>query len=367
MQNKAATYLQIDTNALRYNYRYFKSKLKDNTNIIAVVKAFAYGHEAGAIAKILETEQPAYFAVAFAKEGVALRQAGITTPILLLHPQECDTQVCLDYRIEPAIYSFRILDIFYKAVKKRSLDYSPIHLKFNTGLNRLGFKPDDAKKLLSTINKDKTLKITSVFSHLVASEDPNERIFTLKQIDSFNRIVIFFEKNLEYTFLKHITNTSGTLNYPEVHFDMVRIGIGLYGYANEKSKTKHLKNVASLYSVISQIHLVSTGESIGYNRGFIADKNTKSATIPIGHADGIPRTWGKGVGFVYINGKKAPILGNVCMDMIMVDVSDIDCVEGDKVVVFESQQQLIDLARKTGTISYEILTALSQRLERRII
>jgi alanine racemase len=242
-----------------------------------------------------------------------------------------------------------------------------IHLKFNTGLNRLGFNKVDILALVQQINKNKQLKIASVFSHLVASEDATEIEFTKEQIQLYNEITADLESSFSYSFFKHLSNTSGTLNYKNAHFDMVRIGIGLYGYANDKEETSKLKNVASLYSIISQIHHVSVGESVGYNRGFIAQKETISATISVGHADGIPRTWGSGVGFVLINGVKAPILGNVCMDMIMVDITEISCNEGDRVVIFDSQKMVEDLAKNAGTISYELLTAISQRVPRVII
>ena len=363
MPQQPATYLQIDLQALVHNYRFFKSKLDTKTKLIAVVKAFAYGHEAIAIAKRLEQEGVAYFAVAYTIEGVALRKAGITTPILVLHPQIQEAYECITYQLEPNIYSFRMLAIFSKAIAV-SEENLAIHLKFNTGLNRLGFSKGDISKLMALINQNKQLKIASVFSHLVASEDTFEKEFTRGQIHLFKEIIAKIELATPYPFSKHLSNTSGVLNYPEAHFDRVRVGIGLYGYANDKSITKKLKNVASLYSVISQIHIISKGESVGYNRGFVAEKETLSATIPIGYADGIPRTWGSGVGFVFVNGKKAPILGIVCMDMIMVDITGIDCQEGDAIVIFDSKENLLELANSTGTISYEVLTAISQRVPR---
>ncbi len=366
MPQHPATYLQIDLQALVHNYTFFKSKLNTNTKLMAVVKAFAYGHEAVAIAKRLEQEGVAHFAVAYTAEGVALRKAGITSTILVLHPQIQEAYECITYQLEPNIYSFRMLAVFSKAIAV-SKENLAIHLKFNTGLNRLGFSKEDISKLMALIKQNKQLKIASVFSHLVASEDPAEKEFTLSQIQLFKEIIAKMERAIPYPFSKHLSNTSGVLNYPEAHFDRVRVGIGLYGYANDKSITKKLKNVASLYSVISQIHTIQKGESVGYNRGFIAEKETLCATIPIGHADGIPRTWGSGVGFVFVNGKKAPILGFVCMDMIMVNVTAIDCQEGDAVVVFDSKENLLELANTSGTISYEVLTAISQRVPRVLV
>lgn len=361
------TYLKIDLGALQHNYKFIKSLLKPETKILAVIKAFAYGHEDVAIAKKLENEGVNYFAVAYVKEGIRLRNNGITTPILVLHPQKNDAAACVQYQLEPNIYSFKILEIFHDFLTNRSIEGFQIHLKFNTGLNRLGFKFDDIENLINFIKQNKVLKIQSVFSHLVASEDKGEKAFTLDQIEQYKAITNKIDGLLNYQYIKHLSNTSGALNYPEAHFDMIRTGIGLYGYGNDIEWTNKLKNVGSLYTIITQIHTLQVGESVGYNRGFIAKKQTKTATIPLGHADGLPRTWGNGKGFVGINGKKAPILGNVCMDMSMVDVTHIDCLEGDEVIVFDNQQTLEEIARNVGTISYELLTAISQRVERIII
>ncbi len=367
MPNNPSTFLRVDLNALEYNYQFYKSKLRANTKILAVVKAFAYGHDSIAIAKKLELEKVDYFAVAYIQEAIQLRKANITTPILVLHPQKNDIEACVEYKVEPNIYSFKLLTSLLDCLEEKSIENFPIHLKFNTGLNRLGFAEKEIPQILAAISASKQVRIASVFSHLAASEDKEEKAFTLKQIATYKDIVQAFEKGLNYPFIKHLTNTSGALNYPEAHFDMVRIGIGLYGYANEEKWTSQLKNVASLQSVISQIHTIEKGESVGYNRAFVATKKIISATIPIGHADGIPRTWGNGVGYVTINGAQTPILGNVCMDMVMVDVSNIDSKEGDIVIIFDNQQTLEDLATRTKTISYEVLTAISQRVRRVII
>jgi len=364
MLQNPATFLRVDLNALKFNYQFFKSKLQDHTKILAVIKAFAYGHEAVAIAKKLEKEKVAYFAVAYVQEGIHLRKSGVTTPILVLHPQQSDLKDCITYNLEPNLYSFKILYDLLKLLQDTDIVDFPIHLKFNSGLNRLGFSSQDIPLILEKITHSKKVKVASVFSHLVASEDFNEKDFTKLQIEKFSSIVARIEKGINYPFIKHLTNTSGILNYPEAHLDMVRVGIGLYGYANEEKWTAKLKNVGSLYSVISQIHTVSISESVGYNRAYIADKKTISATIPIGYADGIPRTWSKGIGYVSINGKKAPVLGNVCMDMIMVDITNIDCEEGDIVIIFDNQKTLEDLAQRSKTISYELLTAISQRVPR---
>lgn len=367
MQKITGTLLNIDLKALLHNFRFFQSKLQPGVKLVPVIKAFAYGHGAIEIAKFLEKHNADYFGVAYTHEGVALRKEGIKTPIMVFHTLIDDLDDCVDYQLEPNIYSFRILDQFIKRLLKRGINNFPVNLKFNTGMNRLGFLKADIPRIFERVNKSSVIKINSVYSHLVASEDPNEHDFTQNQINCFNEIRKTIKNEVSYPFLSHIANSSGIVNYPNTHFDMVRMGIGLYGYANDSKWTSKLKNVARLTTVISQIHILEKGESVGYNRRFTAKEKIISATLPIGYADGIPRTWSKGVGFVSINGKKAPLLGNVCMDMIMVDVTDVICKEGDVVHVFDTQETLEELAKNTGTISYEILTAITQRVRRRIV
>jgi len=358
------TILDIDLKALQHNFEYLKSTLNKKTKTLAVVKAFGYGTSACKIAKRLEELKVDYFAVAYAKEGVSLREAGIKTPILILHPQPVNFKTIIEHNLEPNIYSKRVLEAFIEEAEAENKKDYPIHIKFNTGLNRLGFSENDMDVILTIIQDTKSVKISSIFSHLAASEDLNEKIFSENQINIFKRITSQFMSKLEYQPMLHITNTSGVLNYPEAHFDMVRLGIGLFGFSNGEKHTKKLKNVAALKSVVSQIHLIEKGQSVGYNRAFITDKLIRTATIPIGHADGIHRAFGKGNGYVTIHGKKALIVGNVCMDMIMVNITDIDCQEGDEVIIFDSQEKVNDLAQKINTISYEILTAISQRVKR---
>lgn len=364
MSKAAETYLEIDLSALQYNFEFIKSKINTKTRTLAVIKAFGYGTDAVIIAKHLEKLKVDYFAVAYTKEGIVLRKAGIKTPVLVLHPQVVNFYDCIKYCLEPNLYSKRVLEAFIKLAESTDQKGYPVHLKFNTGLNRLGFTEDNIDYILKKINQTEAVKIRSLFSHLVASEDLNEKAFSKHQISSFNDIASKIAGGLTYKPIKHMLNTSGILNYPEAQFDMVRAGISLYGFANDKHLTKKLKNVASLKSVISQIHTIDEGASVGYNRAFTADKTIKSATIPIGHADGIHRAFGNGIGYVTINGEKAPILGNVCMDMLMVNVTSIACKEGDEVIVFDSQETVDDLALRIKTIPYEILTAISQRVKR---
>ncbi|MDO9274093.1 MAG: alanine racemase [Lutibacter sp.] len=364
MGNSHVTVLEIDLNAIEHNLNAFKSKLHPETKVLAVVKAFGYGSSSVEIAKFLEPKV-AYFAVAYLDEGFALREAGIKTPILVLHPQKINLHQILKFNLEPNVYSLNLLEAFIEEAKNLKLQNYPIHIKFNTGLNRLGFTKKDIPEILSLVQNQSTVFVASVFSHIAASEDLNERDFTLQQINNFKEVSAQFISQLSNKPFRHMLNTSGIINYAsEAQFDMVRLGIGLYGFANDETETAKLKNVIALKSVISQIQTVEKGETVGYNRAFKAAETVKTATIPIGHADGISRQFGNGVGYVYINNKKAPIVGNVCMDMIMVNVTEIDCNEGDEVLIYKNQQHIEDLAKNTNTIPYELLTAISQRVKR---
>ena len=361
------TVLEIDLGALTHNFNYLKSKLQPNTKFLAVVKAFAYGSDSVAIAKHLETLKIDYLAVAYAKEGVLLRDAGVTTPILVLHPQPVNFKTIIERCLEPSIYSARILSEFISVAEEQSQKDYPVHIKFNTGLNRLGFWGNHVDYNVSKLKETTSIKVKSLFSHLAASEDKNETEFTKHQIATFKSIAKVFKSKINYNPWLHLCNTSGIINYPEGHLDMVRSGVGLYGFGNSVAEDKQLKPIASLKSVISQIHTIEKGETVGYNRVYKAKDYETTATIPIGHADGITRIYGKGKGYVFINGKKAPIIGNVCMDMIMVNVTGIDCKEGDEVIIFDGLHKASNLAESSGTISYEIITAISQRVKRNII
>jgi alanine racemase len=358
------TRLEIDLKALRHNYDYLKSKLKPKVGMMGVVKAFGYGSDASQIALSLEAMGIDYLAVAYAQEGVALREAGVRTPILVLHPQPDNFDLIIDRCLEPSIYSARILKAFIAFAKAKKQENYPVHLKINTGLNRLGFWENDVDFILEQCIETTAIKVTSIFSHLAASEDKAETAFTLGQIDSFTKTAQNLIKGLGYRPFLHQSNTSAILNYEQAQFDMVRTGIGLYGFGNSASEDAHLIPIASLISVVSQIHCIEPGESVGYNRAFQSKHFGKTATIPIGHADGISRSLGQGVGYVTIGDKRASIIGNVCMDMIMVDITDIECKEGDDVIIFGPKNPASELAEKMNTISYEILTGVSQRIKR---
>ena len=361
--NNHVTILEINANAVLHNLQYFKQKLQPETKILAVVKAFGYGSDAVEVAKIVQ-EEVDYFAVAYASEGIELRDAGIKTPILVLHPQIQNIEAIVKYRLEPNLYNFQIFDAFLKFADEAPLMNYPIHIKFNTGLNRLGFWHTDIPTILAGLKESNNVKVQSLFSHLAASEDPREQEFTVGQINNFAYIIQEMYKHMGYEPMVHVLNTSGVVNYPKAQFDMVRIGIGLYGFANDQEETAKLLNTHTLKSIISQINVIQPGETVGYNRAFVASRVTKSATIPVGHADGISRKLGNKEGFVIINGKPAQIIGNVCMDMLMVDVTDIECNVTDEVILFNHKQQIEFMAHKSDTIPYEILTGLSQRIKR---
>jgi len=361
------TVLEIDLKKLKHNFEYLKSRLNNDTLFLAVVKAFAYGNEASKIANYLETIGADYFAVAYIDEGVALRKAGITKPILVLHPQTVNFKVLLENNLEPSIYNLKILKEFIEIASAEKKQNYPIHVKFNTGLNRLGFWQGDVKTIHNTIGETKTIHVKSIFSHLAASEDLEEKVFSINQIETFKDIATNFEDMFGYKPMLHICNTSGILNYPEAQFNMVRSGIGLYGFGNSEEENIHFQPIATLKTAISQIHHLKKGETVGYNRAFKSESVLKTATLPIGHADGIGRIYGNGKGFVTINNKKAPIIGNVCMDMIMVNITDIDCDEGDEVIVFDANSTAETLAQTANTISYELITSISQRVKRVVI
>ena len=308
-----------------------------------------------------------YFAVAYVKEGVVLRDAGIKTPILVLHPQATNFKELIERCLEPSLYAPKVLREFLQVAHETGQKNYPVHIKFNTGLNRLGFWENDIEYIEEKLNGQSQIKVLSIFSHLAASEDLNEKEFTQKQIATFTKITQEFEKRIEHKPFSHLLNTSGIINYPEAQYDMVRSGIGLYGFTNEPELDMELKPVATLKTVISQIHKIEPGETVGYNRAFTSEGYKITATLPLGHADGIGRHYGNGNTYVTVHGQKAPIIGNVCMDMIMIDITNVSCKEGDEVIVFGANPSAEEFASSANTISYELLTSISQRVKRSIL
>ena len=358
------TILEIDLKALEHNFNVISSKLSSQTKFMAVVKANGYGSNSVEIAKKLVSMGVDYFAVAFASEGVELRKSGIKTPILVLLPQVESLQEIVKYNLEPSLYSFYFLDNFIDYLSSNERKNYPCHFKINTGLNRVGFNEKEAKKAIIKIKSYDSVHLASIYSHLAATDDSQESKFTLSQINLFNKVSSNIKSRLSYNPILHMSNTSGIYNYPECEFDMVRSGIGLYGYNNELNK--ELRPVHTLKSIIAQIIEAKKGDSIGYNRAFICTEKTKVGIIPLGHADGINRLFSNN-GYVIVGGKKAKVIGNICMDVFMVSLNDFDVHEGDEVIIFDKNNNAEDYAKTVGTISYEILTNLSERIERKII
>ena len=367
MPKARETVLEIDLNALSHNYEYLRSKIDKNVKFMAVVKAAGYGSDVVSIAKKLANLGADYFAVAYTSEGVALRKAGIEQPVLVLHPQSYNFKELIENCLEPSLYSEYVVKAFIETSEALSQKDYPVHIKFNTGLNRLGFGEEETGLVKDLLDSSNSIKAASFYSHLAASEDWREREFTLEQIHCFRRIAIKLYDELGYRPLLHICNTSGVINYPEAAFDMVRTGIGLYGFGNDKSADQKLRPIGTFKTIISQIHRLKKGDSVGYNRKFVADKPTMTATLPVGYADGIHRQFGNGRAGVLVNGDFAPIIGNVCMDMIMIDITGIECTDGDEVIIFGGPQHAVDFAEKGNTISYELITGISQRVKRIVI
>lgn len=359
------TILEIDLGGMAHNLNHFRSKLSPGVKLMVMVKAFGYGSGAHEVASLLEFNKVDYLAVAYTDEGVSLRKAGISLPVMVMNAERSSLPTLIRYKLEPEIYSFRTLDNLNRALHSMHapLPY-PIHIKLDTGMHRLGFGKDEVERLAQIIKSRPDLKIASVFTHLAATDEAAHDAFTLDQLKIYNEGVHTIADITGQTFLRHALNTGGIERFPDAQFDMVRLGIGLYGVSAGGEEQQYLRNVSTLKTVISQIRAVPAGDSIGYSRKYIASRNMHVATIPVGYADGLRRSLSNGNGHVVIHGEKAPIVGNVCMDMTMIDVTDIPCQEGDEVEIFGSSLSLNELAKMSGTIAYEILTSISQRVKR---
>ena len=358
------TVLEINLNAISHNYNFYKSKLNPATKLMVMVKAFSYGNGGFEVAKLLSHHKVDYLGVAFADEGISLKNAGIDLPIMVLNPENTSFAAIVQHQLEPEIYSIKGLTAFLKIAEQKKLKNFPIHIKLDTGMHRLGFEEENIDELIAKLKDNKTVQVKSILSHLATSDDMKFIDFTLSQIKLFEELSSKLMSELGINPIRHILNTSGISNFPQAQYDMVRLGIGLYGVSNDEEEQKLLENVGTLKSIISQIRIIEAGESVGYGRRFMAEKQTKIATIPIGYADGISRHWGNGVGYVVIKNKKATIVGSVCMDMLMVDVTDIDCKEGTDVIIFGENPSVTYMAKQLGTIPYEIMTSISQRVKR---
>ncbi len=363
-----ATVLEINLNALINNLNIYKSYLTPNTGIIAMVKAFSYGSGSVEIASLLEKQGVGYLAVAYADEGVELRRNGIQSSIMVMNPDVVDFDRMQEYRLEPEIYSLKLLkDLihFLQRLQHPESFQFHIHLKLETGMNRLGFVEDELYELLTILQQHPYIVVKTVFSHLAASEEAQLDHFTEEQIASFNRRSAILSAGLPYAFKKHLLNSSGILRFPHAHFDFVRLGIGLYGVDSSSTIQEKLLPIGKLKTRVAQIKHVKQGETIGYSRKGVAEKDLKIGILAIGYADGYDRRFGNGIGDVFIAGQHAHIIGNICMDMCMVDITHIDDVhEGDEAEIYGKEVSIIEQAQKIGTIAYELLTQISGRVKR---
>lgn len=362
LENKIhATVMEINLNALVNNLNVYRNSLYPGTRVMAMVKAFSYGSGSHEIAKTLEYHRVDYLTVAYADEGVVLRKAGVKTPIMVMNPEPGSFLNLAEYNLEPEIYNRYILDDLLNHVEGGE---TGIHLELDTGMRRLGFDEQELNALLAVLKKNPNLIVKSVFSHLAASDENKHDLFTWEQIEKFEQMSSYLIRSLGYPVLRHILNSSGITRFPEAQFDMVRLGIGLYGVDPSAMFQSQLENVGSLKTIISQLRKIKAGESVGYSRKGQVKEDATIAVVAIGYADGLDRGLSNGNGHMLVNGKPAPIVGNICMDMTMLDVSRIDCKEGDEVLVFGKDLPITELAKNIDTIPYEILTGISQRVRR---
>ena len=359
---KIADGLEINLNALVDNLNYYRSKLNQGTKMVCMVKASAYGAGSYEIAKTLQDHRVDYLAVAVADEGSELRKAGITSSIMIMNPELTAFKTMFDYKLEPEVYNFHLLNELIKAAEKEGVNNLPIHVKIDTGMHRLGFAPEEMPRLIERLHTQRAVIVRSVFSHFVGSDSPQFDAFSREQIALFEQASSALQAACPHKILRHICNTAGIQRYPGAQFEMVRLGLGLYGvdpYTNQM-----LHNVSTLKTTILQIRDVPQEDSVGYSRKGRLNRNSRIAAIPIGYADGLNRRLGNGNAYCMVNGKKAPYVGNICMDVCMIDVTDIDCKEGDKVIVFGDELPVTVLSDVLGTIPYEILTSVSNRVKR---
>jgi alanine racemase len=358
------TVMEVNLNAMVHNLKQYQQFLKPATKVMAMVKAFSYGSGSVEVANILQFYKVDYLAVAYADEGTHLRKSGINMPIMVMNPEVSTFSALVEYNLEPEIYSFNLLDALSIYLNEQAINQFPVHLKFDTGMHRLGFETRDVDKLVPLLHDNNVVVIKSVFSHLVASDDASLDTFTLQQAKEFEHVCGKIQSALNYSFIRHLSNTAAIFRHPNLQYDMVRLGIGLYG-VNNTGKNLNLQTVATLKSTIAQIRKVKAGESVGYSKKQILDKDSSIATVRIGYADGFSRKFSNGIGKMFLHGKLAPVVGNVCMDMTMLDITRIKNVqEGDEVEIFGANLPVEQIAVWAETISYEIMTGISERVKR---
>ena len=357
------TTLEVNLNAVVANLNYYRSFMKPGTKVVCMVKASAYGCGAVEVAKTLQEHQVDYLAVAVADEGAELRKAGVSTNIMVMNPEMGCFNTLFEYELEPEVYSFRMLDALITAAEKEGVTNFPIHIKLDTGMHRLGFHPEkDMSYLIDRLKKQSAVVPRSVFSHFVGSDNDAFDDFSAQQYRLFIKGCNELQSAYQHTILRHICNSAAIEHFPERHMEMVRLGLGLYGVNARNNEM--LNNVSTLRTTILQMHELSPSETVGYSRRGVLERNTKVATLPIGYADGLDRKLGCGKGYCIVNGQKAPYIGNICMDVCMIDVTGIDCHEGDSVVIFGEDLPVTVLSDIVETIPYEILTGISTRVRR---
>ena len=362
LQQTHETVLKVNLSALVDNVRYFRSKLKPTTKLTCMVKAFAYGAGSVEVSKALQASGLVdYLAVAVADEGVELRRAGITLPIIIMDPEVASMDLILENNLEPNVYSHQSLKTVIAAAETKGLENVPIHIKIDSGMHRLGFYKEDMPWLIDRLTHQKAVRVASVFSHLAGSDEAQFDDFTLSQIKYFDRCAEELKSGLDYPIIKHICNSAGIERFSDFQFDMCRLGIGLYGFSFAGAK---LRNVCTLETTILSVKTVKAGETIGYGRHTTLNEDRVIAVIPIGYADGFDRRFSNYGGEVWVRGKRCPVVGNVCMDQAMIDVTGADARPGDIAEVFGEHMPLTELADKLGTITYEILTSVSRRVQR---
>lgn len=364
---KHKTFVEINLSAIKHNIQVYKSQLKPSTKMLAMVKAQSYGAGLEKIGLYLERQGIDYLGVAYPDEGVELRKAGVKVPILVMNPVDEGFDDCVKYHLEPAVFSFEQLDELLHELIFQGVQNFPIHIKIDTGMRRLGFDFKDLPRLMEVIQTQPEILIKGVYSHLADSDNRRDKRFTDLQIRRFVEACNYISANYSEKFITHLLNSEGVANFPEAQLNMVRIGIGMYGVSSNPEILKKLQPVISWKSTVSQVKHIQKGESVGYSRSFVAEKNMEIAIVPVGYADGFRRSLGNGVGVVIVNGQKCPVIGRVCMDMIMIDVTRKHVKTGDRVELIGDKISLSDFAEKIQTISYEVLTSISKRVHRTYI
>lgn len=361
---KHRTVVEIHLSAIRHNVNYFRKRLKPGTKILCMVKASSYGSGAERVAAFLQQEHVDYFGVAFADEGVALRASGITVPIVVMNADPEHAATIIEYQLEPAIYSFDQLDTFVTALIHAGKSDYPVHLKFDTGMHRLGFSPSEKEQVLASIIAQPEVRIRGLYSHLSDADNRTDERFTRQQITTFDQLCTYFRTHLQYPFIAHVLNSEGALHYTEAQYNMIRLGIILYGYSGSPELSDEMQPAVRWKSAVSQVKTIPKDDYVGYGCTFQAPEQMTIAVVPVGYADGFRRSLSNGKGSVYIHGKRCPVVGRVCMDMIMVDTTGLSVSENDEVEIIGTHQSMEQFALSMETIPYEVMTGLSRRMHR---